>query len=791
MTQGRDYIPDKQIPAKPLKPSEVVPSSKYIERGTRWMEKEEAVSLRQAMEDMDLRDELSALPDKEPENDEERRIYEAALNEAAELVWRHQNPGKVPQPGAAYRYRPHLRKNSYQHARAASAGLYGEEEVTPTGLARDCMARSVSGSSSSSGGCGSVRSRSSVNYSRKFSGDHGSRRESLERAGRSISTESKKGKTYSGIASGATFAAPGHRRRSSMKRDISGEIQKPFSGDQIWEEPESQTNTPQKPATNQAQDAEPLRALPRNPLNRVQFASGKPSATDTDPSPTLPPKTTVSKTEIHRNPPSQSRNPLYTKNTPSPTPTACNDSVPRIQGVEVRSEDIRQATSMKLSDRSAKLPTPSAVSDTPGRPIVSFDKNWKPAEEVAADKKMMPEDVSNKPSTIKFARRNPFARRQNQPTVDSQQQQQQQQSQKDQAKVIIPAVSVAEVPPPKEPASNARGSAPSIHIKDMCAPTIPNIAVSDADTDKKRINALPPVPTIAVSEANQRESSHNAAPPIPTIVLPGDDDNNNNSHPAPSIPILVTPDDTTSTTKPSSRPLPTPSSNPSPHRRGHWTPAPPPSQQHPSTRSSTLCGECSQPIIGRFVSLAGVSARFHPACFRCYTCGTPLEALEISPEPDAHREARLASPQTEEDADPRLRFYCHLDWHELFAPRCGSCTTPIHGEHIFALNKHYHFGHFFCAECGDPFTQGMTHIEKDGYAWCVSCQTKRTERRAPKCRACKGPVVGSFIRALGGEWHDECFRCGVCGGGFGDGQVFPVEGKGVLCTGCRVRELKA
>jgi hypothetical protein len=791
MTQARDYIPNTQTPAKPLKPSEVVPSSKYIERGTRWMEKEEAVSLRQAMEDMDLRDELKALPDKEPENEEERRIYEAALNEAAELVWRHQNPGKIPQPGAAYRYKPHLRKNSYQHARAASAGLYGGEEVMPTGLARDSTARSVSGSSSSSGGFGSVRSRSSINYSRKIPGEHEPRRESLERAGRSVSTESKKGKTYGGIMSGATFAAPGHRRRSSMKRDISGGIQKPFSGDQIWEEPESQTNTPQKPAERQAQEAEPLRTLPRNPLNRVQLASGKPPAVEADSPPSPPPKSIVSKTEIHRNPPSQSRNPLYTKNTPSSTPPPPNDPVPRIQGVEVRSEDIRQATSMKLSDRSAKLPTPSAVSDTPGRAIVSFDKNWRPAEEVAADKKVMPEDVSNRPSTIKFARRNPFARRNNQPTTDIQPQQQQ--PQKDQAKAVIPTVSVAEVLPPKEPIPNARSCAPSIQINDVSVPAIPHIAVFDAVSDKKPNNALPPIPSIAVFEADNRKPNNNAAPPIPTIMLPGDDndDEDKHSHSAPSIPVLVTPDDTTSTTKPSSRPLPTPGANTSPHRRGHWSAAPPPSHPPASTRSSTLCGECYQPIIGRFVSLAGVTARFHPACFRCYTCGTPLEALEISPEPDTHRESRLSSPQTEEDADPRLRFYCHLDWHELFAPRCGSCTTPIHGEHVFALNKHYHFGHFFCAECGDPFTQGMTHIEKDGYAWCVSCQTKRTERRAPKCRACRGPVVGSFIRALGGEWHDECFRCGVCGGGFGDGQVFPVEGRGVVCTGCRVRELKA
>jgi hypothetical protein len=42
-------------PAAPLRPSDVVPTATYIERGQRWMEKEEAVSLRTAMEDMDLK----------------------------------------------------------------------------------------------------------------------------------------------------------------------------------------------------------------------------------------------------------------------------------------------------------------------------------------------------------------------------------------------------------------------------------------------------------------------------------------------------------------------------------------------------------------------------------------------------------------------------------------------------------------------------------------------------------------------------------------------------------------
>lgn len=772
MSQGRDYIPDRTV--KPLKPSEVVPTATYMERGQRWMEKEEAVSLRQAMDDMDLKDEgENRTPDSEnrtpdSEGDDESRIYNAALNEAAELVWQHQHPGERPEPGAPYYYRPHLRKNSYAHARTASAGLYGDD-VAPTGLARDPASRSVSGSSTESGMIGSTRSRTSFSSSRRHSGNYEQQgRGSTERS-RQVSTESKSSKPYGSMSTGS-FALKGGRRRSSLKRNISGEVEKPFSGDHIWEEPEGQT--PERkigsaPTAEDLSQVQPLRIKPKNPLNRVQFVPELPA---TAASPPQPPPKMVSKYEIHRNPPTQSRNPLYTTNTRSESPPVERDPVPRKQGIEIRSDEIRQATSMRLKDRSAKLPTPSAVSDNPGRPIVSFDRNWKPPKEAADEK----------------AEESKFARGGGRPSpLVPQGVREEQQRQRHQQAQNIPVIAVSEdrtAVEPSPPSRNRHPDPPSIQVDG------------------------PPIPTIAISDQT--------APPIPTICLPDDGPDD-----GPSIPVIVTPDDddhndagkNAGSSKP--RPLPTPQRGPprtkaAPRVGGHWSPAPAPVGR----RATACCHECSQPIEGRFVSLAGGSERFHPQCFACYTCGTSLEALEISPEPEPNRAARLdriarraageilpESPgeTMAEDGDSRLRFYCHLDWHELFAPRCKHCTTPILGEHLVALGQHWHYGHFFCAECGDPFERGMTHIEKDGYAWCVACQTKRTERRAPKCKKCRGAVIGQYVQALGGEWHDECFRCATCGGGFDDGQIFPMDGRGapgetiVLCTSCRERELKA
>ncbi|KAI3332456.1 hypothetical protein HD806DRAFT_546542 [Xylariaceae sp. AK1471] len=730
---GKDYFPEKST-SPPLKPSEVVPSATYIERGQRWMEKEEAFSLRQAMDAIEMKDEQKDEQKEEQPQDDETRLYNAALNEAAELVYQHQHGIKPREPDAPYQYKSHLRKDSYAHARTASAGRYGDD-IGATGLARDSM-RSVSGSSS-----GSDRDSSP-----------GSERTSIDQQ-RTISMGTGNQKAYAGTSSG-TRVGSGGRRRSSMRRNISGEIEKPFSGDQIWEEPEGTTPERSSRQPRLPNRSQPLGLKTRNSPTKVQFAldpSHDPTA-----SPTTAPAKPLSRTEIHKNPPSQSRNPIYTSNGPSDSPRTSQDT-PTKNGVEIRSDDIRQATSMRLRDRSPKLPTPSAVSDSPGRPIVSFDKNWKAPEEAAADPK--PDESRRVPFGITKERQGPQGPHPPAPII----------------------VCTPDIPTPSPSAAQpSRRTAP-----------IPSIQV-DFDDD-------PQVPVITVSNGS--------GPAVPTIVLPDSDDNNSNN--MPNIPVIVTPDE--AVPKPSARPLPNPASIPLHVRnarsggrpRGHWSPAP-----GASHRATATCHECGYPIEGRFVALNGASERFHPQCFRCYACGTGLEALEISPEPEKFRTPRLdrirrraageileetAGQTMAEDGDERLRFYCHLDWHELFAPRCKHCKTPILGEHVVALGEHWHYGHFFCAECGDPFERGMTHIEKDGYAWCVACQTKRTERRAPKCKRCKKAVIGQYVKALGTEWHDECFRCATCGGGFDDGQIFPVGEGGqarVLCTGCRAQELK-
>ncbi|KAF0546384.1 LIM-domain-containing protein [Gigaspora margarita] len=151
--------------------------------------------------------------------------------------------------------------------------------------------------------------------------------------------------------------------------------------------------------------------------------------------------------------------------------------------------------------------------------------------------------------------------------------------------------------------------------------------------------------------------------------------------------------------------------------------------------SSLDCAGCGKAIIGKVLTAMG--KRWHPEHFNCKKCGITLEYVAFF----------------EKDGYP----YCHLDYHELFSPKCGHCGNTIEGPFITALGKSWHQGHFFCRECGDPFEAGGFMV-KDGFPYCEKDWIKKF---APKCKGCQEPIRGEFTNALDGMWHRECFVCKV------------------------------
>ncbi|KAK7893810.1 hypothetical protein LTR67_006511 [Exophiala xenobiotica] len=612
----------------------------YVESVSRRIEKEEAQTLREALEYIDHKD-------------EETKVYSAAQDEAADLVWKHQHPKAAEEEQTAAYRNPDLRLND--------------------------------------------------------------------------------------------------KRRTSGQRKASGtrKVSFPTPVSQIYEEPGQNEDLPER-SIKAPSVGLPLRVKSTNTLPWLR----KKAVDKPDPLPMADNKT-LNRVEIHRNPPTRSRNAEYTANTP-PRPTTI-ETIEEIETpkssnstLEIRSEDIRAATSMKRKDRSPNLPTPTAVSDQSGRPIVSFDPSWKPP----CDSPRTSRDIDR-----------PVIKLTESPTVER----------------------FSERPLPRS------------------AQTMPEVTVS-----------APVVPTISFPD---EEPSSASSPAIPTINLPEED-----SHP-PTINVMGESDisvpaiNLPAEARQQARPLPrhaatTPVASTSPINKGPSSRIP---WLHRQSVPTVSCSSCALPISGRIVTASGSSktslkARFHPECFTCYHCVTPLECISFYPEPDEKRLTRLESMGFElaspEAANDPLRFYCHLDFHEFFSPRCRSCKTPIEGEVIVAAGAEWHVGHFFCAECGDPFDSSTPFVERDNYAYCVSCHTKRTSAR---CRACKLQILDELtVEALGGKYHEKCFVCFECGGGFGDeGRFFvrdvdveptdkerrkgitrKVEEKAV-CGPCEERRLKA
>lgn len=653
------------------------PSGTYRESGMRWIEKQEARSLREALENIDLRDEA--------------KVHAAAQDEASELVWKHRNQ-EMPQPNPdrLRSYKDHLTKGA--HARSQSVGWHAEQGETATGH------RSVSDTSNSSGG-EKTPSRTTRNPVITFTepGKPSEEVQSCQEIGHPL-WDSPQKRAYVNLNTGNLPKVAGRRRSSGLRaRKVSdGLFRNPE--DKIYEEPDPDKKTSEANGLDQSRIPAPLVTKNRNtmskdrtgsqPFIRSRFASAED-------------KMKVFRSEIHRNPPSQSRNPSYLRNpsvSESPVPVIAEhvesrrNSPMNKDGKEIRSDDIRAATSMRMKDRSPKLPSPTVVSDRPGRPIVSFEHDWKPK-----DTSKQEEPSSIRPSAVPDGLRSK----------------------------------------PQMPATTASAPiVPTINVPDL-----PSIYIDEAPPSNP-----PSVPSISVSDAA-----------IPTISLPDDPPT---TRPLPSLSSRYRP-------SPANRPLPNHSSTSPVHSsKLHWTPF--------SRRATAQCAACALPIEGRIVSAA--SQRFHPHCFTCHHCAEPLECVAFYPEPDPARTARVeriearlacnthALPNEKEgetaadDGDSSLRFYCHLDYHELYSPRCRSCKTPIETEVVLACGGSWHVGHFFCAECGDPFDAKTPFVEKNGYAWCVGCHAGKF---SGKCKGCRKPVVEGGVSALGSEWHAECFCCVV------------------------------
>ncbi|KAI9677062.1 MAG: hypothetical protein M1817_006901 [Caeruleum heppii] len=707
-TKGRSIVQPPRATSAPRRSWMVTPSGTYVENEERIVERQEARRVREALEHMDLRDEI--------------KLHASAQDEATELVSKHRNPGAPYRTSEGSVNSSHVPDES-RHEIGLERQYEGGGRLYTSGNDQDypkSEEQAPHPAISTNIPIDSRLTKGGAKYDDQTPTMNPSFTGATEQSS-NIKThelwDSPQKKAYLNLGSQVAPLQSGHRRRTSgaKSRQISAGSLFRNPNDHIYEEPQEDLVSSMKLPAVEAAGPAPLRPKLRNPLNSIQSAHSSPARANSEP---MLSQSKVSSIEIHKNPPSQTRNAGYRTNAALPTPpdssseSDINGAERRDaaqEGLEIRSDDIRQATSMRRRDRSPRLPSPAFVSDAPDRPIVSFDAGWQ-----SRDKQQDKHDDLGK----------------------------------------------------------VRRGGSDASLVSIRTPPIPTIVTPDSPQALPIINVMD-VPTISVDSSPGQSPSDSSAPKV---------------------------------TSPSKRPLPAPGSRaarPLPHHSASAPPVASTPHYSVSTRRPTAsCTQCQLPIAGRIVSAAG--ERFHPECFVCYNCGEGLECVAFYPEPDVKRAERVERIRRRargedieeiegqgpiEDGTESPRFYCHLDFHEFFSPRCRSCKTPIEGEVIVACGGEWHAGHFFCAECGDPFDSSTPFVEKDGYAWCVNCHTNRYSTR---CKKCRKPVTDMVVKALGAEWHEQCFCCMECGDGFDDGRYFVRgESEDPVCVKCEEKRLKA
>uniref|UniRef100_H2ZWN7 Leupaxin n=1 Tax=Latimeria chalumnae TaxID=7897 RepID=H2ZWN7_LATCH len=182
------------------------------------------------------------------------------------------------------------------------------------------------------------------------------------------------------------------------------------------------------------------------------------------------------------------------------------------------------------------------------------------------------------------------------------------------------------------------------------------------------------------------------------------------------------------------------------------------------------CASCRKRIAGKMITAMGLT--WHPEHFVCTHCGEEIGNTGF------FERDNMA--------------YCSKDYHNLFSPRCAYCSGPILDQILTALDKSWHPEHFFCAHCGEVFTE-EGFMEKEGKAY---CRQDFFNLFSPRCGGCNRPVLDNYLSAVNTVWHPECFVCGDCMTPFVNGCFFESEGRpfcdlhyhqrmGTLCHACQ------
>uniref|UniRef100_A0A3P9DNN4 Paxillin n=1 Tax=Maylandia zebra TaxID=106582 RepID=A0A3P9DNN4_9CICH len=104
---------------------------------------------------------------------------------------------------------------------------------------------------------------------------------------------------------------------------------------------------------------------------------------------------------------------------------------------------------------------------------------------------------------------------------------------------------------------------------------------------------------------------------------------------------------------------------------------------------------------------------------------------------------------------------------------CGACKKPIAGQVVTAMGRTWHPEHFVCTHCQDEIGS-RNFFERDGHPY---CEKDYHNLFSPRCHYCNGPILDKVVTALDKTWHPDHFFCAQCGAFFGPEGFHEKDGK--------------
>ncbi|XP_030749528.1 PDZ and LIM domain protein Zasp-like isoform X3 [Sitophilus oryzae] len=124
------------------------------------------------------------------------------------------------------------------------------------------------------------------------------------------------------------------------------------------------------------------------------------------------------------------------------------------------------------------------------------------------------------------------------------------------------------------------------------------------------------------------------------------------------------------------------------------------------------------------------------------------------------------------------QLYCEYCFEQYLAPPCSKCNAKIKTDCLKAIGKNFHPECFNCYYCGKLFGNAAFFLE-DGNPY---CENDWNELFTTKCFACGFPVEAGdrWVEALNNNYHSQCFNCTMCKKNL-EGQSFFAKGGRPFC----------